>query len=67
MWDKTISIEGSHFQVSNEAYDERKFVPESGIVSSRIIRQIIIYLCPTWKWSPLEKNILLLTMQLNVK
>ena len=70
MWDRTISIEGSHFQVSNKAcrvYDERKFVSVSGIVSSHIIRQIIIYLCPTWKWSPMEKNILLLNYAVKCK
>ena len=27
---------------------------------SHIIREIIRYLCPIWKWQPLEKNILLL-------
>ena len=27
---------------------------------SHIIREIIGYLCPIWKWQPLEKNILLL-------
>jgi hypothetical protein len=45
-----IPPKGSHFQVGNEACrvsDQRKCEPESGIVSSHIIRQIIKYLCPT--------------------